>query len=321
MKRTIVTGASGFIGANLARRLIADGNETHVFTRPDSDPWRLDEIRHDVHFHHIALDDAEGVMRDVASIKPDCVFHLAAHGGYSWQTDAQRIVRSNVVGTVNLVEACLKVGFDAFVNAGSSSEYGVTDHAPSEKDPLEPNSVYAVTKATATMYCRHIARTKDVQMSTLRLYSAFGPFEESRRLIPSLILRGLDGELPPLTDPNTARDFVYIDDVVDAFLLAASRSTQERGAIYNVGTGVQTTVRDAVEVAQKVLKISAAPRWGTMPDRSWDTTVWVADNQKIRTELDWSPQHTFEQGFRRAVEWFRTNPKWERFYRDLSSMT
>jgi nucleoside-diphosphate-sugar epimerase len=129
-------------------------------------------------------------------------------------------------------------------------------------------------------------------------------------------LRGINGELPPLVGPDTARDFVYIDDVVDACLLAASQPTAERGAIYNVGTGVQTTIREAVAVAQKILGISAEPHWGTMPDRSWDTTVWVADNRKIRTELAWTPRHSFEQGFRHTVDWFRAKPEWERFYRE-----
>ncbi len=316
MKRTIVTGASGFVGANLARRLVADGNETHVFTNPGSDVWRLAECRHDVRFHHVAMEDAEGVGREVTNVRPDWVFHLAAHGGYSWQTDAERMVRSNVFGTINLIEACLKVGFEAIVNAGSSSEYGVTAHASSEQDRLEPNSLYAVTKSAATLYCSHIARSKAVRISTLRIYSAFGPWEDPRRLVPNLILRGFDGKLPPLVGPKTARDFIFIDDVVDAFLAAASRAGPEQGAIYNVGTGVQTTIREAVAVARSVLEIPAEPRWGMMPDRDWDTTVWVADNQKIRSELNWSPRHSFEEGFRRTVDWFRAMPDWERYYRE-----
>ena len=315
MKRTIVTGASGFIGANLASRLVREGNETHVFARPGSDPWRLQAVQQDVRFHHVALEDADALRQEVTRVRPDWVFHLAAHGGYSWQTDTHGIVQSNLEGTINMLGACVAVGFEAFVNTGSSSEYGFTDHAPSEEEPAEPNSTYAVTKAAATLFCRHVARSRNVQIATLRLYSVYGPFEESRRLVPTLILRGFGGELPPLVSPDTARDFVYIDDVIDAYLLAASQPAPERGAIYNVGTGVQTTVREAVAVARQVLDIRAEPRWQSMPDRGWDTTVWVADNQKIRSKLAWSPRYSFEQGFRRTVDWFHANPQWQQLYR------
>ena len=321
MKRAIITGAAGFVGANLTRRLVQLGHQAHVLLAPQTNDWRRTDLRTDVTVHIAALDDADSVAQVVATIRPDWIFHLAAHGAYSWQTGADRMVRSNVVGTINLIEACLKVGFEAIVNAGSSSEYGVTDHAASEQDRLEPNSMYAVTKAAATLFCRHVARSKDVWISTLRLYSVFGPFEEPQRFVPTLILRGINGELPPLVGPDTARDFVYIDDVVDACLLAASQPTAERGAIYNVGTGVQTTIREAVAVAQKILGISAEPHWGTMPDRSWDTTVWVAVNRKIRTELAWTPRHSFEQGFRHTVDWFRSKPEWERFYHEQISLT
>ncbi len=146
-------------------------------------------------------------------------------------------------------------------------------------------------------------------MPTLRLYSAYGPYEEPSRLVPTLIREGLRGRLPVLVDPSVARDFVYVDDVVDAFLAAAARSSRDDpGAVYNVGTGRQTTVQEAVEVARRMLDVAVEPQWGTMPNRLWDTSVWVADNRKICAELGWRPRHTFEEGFRKTVAWFAQNP-------------
>jgi dolichol-phosphate mannosyltransferase len=158
------------------------------------------------------------------------------------------------------------------------------------------------------MFCRHAAQSRQVHLPTLRLYSVFGPYEEPSRLLPALIMHGLKGELPPLADPNVARDFVYVDDVVEAYLLAASVRTSEWGPIYNLGTGVQTTLRDAVEVARRVLSISAEPVWNTAPNRSWDASVWVCDNRKIRAQLGWQPRSTFAEGFRLMVDWFRGGP-------------
>jgi dolichol-phosphate mannosyltransferase len=165
-----------------------------------------------------------------------------------------------------------------------------------------------VTKASATLFCRHTAQSRRVHLPTLRLYSVYGPYEESTRLVPTLVVRGLRGELPPLVNPDVARDFVYTEDVNDAFVLAATAPGQESGAVYNLGTGVQTSLRDAVDVARRVLGVAAEARWGTMPDRRWDTTVWVADNRKACDELGWRPRHTFEQGLRQLVGWFRENP-------------
>jgi nucleoside-diphosphate-sugar epimerase len=308
MKRVIVTGATGFVGANLARRLLSDGHEVHLLVRPNYQPWRIEEIRPEVRLHELHLHDAEATARMVSTIRPDWVFHLAVHGAYSWQTDWEQMVRTNIQGTMSLVSACLNTGFEAFVNTGSSSEYGFKDHAPAESEPIEPNSHYAVTKAAATMFCRHTAQSRQVHLPTLRLYSVFGPYEDPGRLLPTLIMRGLKGELPPLADPNVARDFVYVDDVVGAYLLAADVRTNEWGPIYNVGTSVQTTLRDAVGVARQVLNIGAEPVWNTTPNRSWDANVWVSDNRKIRAQLGWQPRSTFAVGFRLMVDWFRQGP-------------
>ena len=308
MKRVILTGGTGFVGANLARRLLREGHELHLLVRPNYQPWRIEPIRPDVRLHELHLHDLDAVSRVVRQIRPDWIFHLAAHGAYSWQTDWEQMVRTNIQGTMSLVTACLNTGFEAFVNTGSSSEYGFKDHAPAESEPVEPNSHYAVTKAAATLFCRFTAQRQRVHLPTLRLYSAYGPFEEPRRLLPTLILRGLKGELPPLVEPDVARDFVFVDDVIEAFLLAARIQTSELGPVYNVGTGAGTTLREAVAVARRVMSIEAEPVWNTMPNRLWDTKVWVSDSRKIRAELGWQPRHSFEEGFRLMLDWFRHGP-------------
>ena len=239
----------------------------------------------------------------MASLRPDWVFHLAAHGGYSWQNEKDEIVRTNVLAAACLVRACTDAGIGALVSAGSSSEYGYKDHAPSEDDVLEPNSDYAVAKAFASQLLRMAARRDGLPAITLRLYSVYGPWEEPARFLPTLISRASRGELPPLVDPSTARDFVHVDDVCEAFVRAASFAGSRPGAIFNTGTGVQTTIRDAVEVARRVFGLEVEPNWGTMPRRAWDTRTWVADNRRIREALGWEPTILFEDGFRQMAAW------------------
>jgi dolichol-phosphate mannosyltransferase len=123
--------------------------------------------------------------------------------------------------------------------------------------------------------------------------------------MPTIIRHGLRGEWPPLVNPDTARDYVYVEDVCDACLLAAQTAPRELGAVYNVGTGTQTTMRQVVATARSVLSIQAEPQWGTMPARIWDTAIWQADSRKIQAELGWHPRHSFEAGFSKMVAWQR----------------
>ena len=316
MRRSIVTGATGFVGANLVRRLLQDGHEVHLLLRPNFTPWRLEEIRSHVQLHTVDLADFDRLVAVVNQIQPDWIFHLAAHGAYSYQTDWQEITRTNVISTFNLVQAGLKSGFESFVNTGSSSEYGFKLYAPAETEWLEPNSYYSVTKASATMFCRFTAQSQKVSIPTLRLYSVYGAYEEPTRLMPTLVVQGLAGELPPLVNPDIARDYVYVDDVNDAYILAATQADQELGAVYNVGTGVQTSLRQVVDVARQVMPIPVEPNWGSMPDRRWDTSVWVSDNRRIQDALGWKPRYSFEQGFQQMVQWFQDHPEMHQFYRD-----
>lgn len=305
MKRVLITGASGFVGANLAFRLLDEGHEVHALLRSGFSRWRLQAVLDRVRTHQVDLSDTERLGAIVGEIRPDWVFHLAAYGGSSHQTDVDAMVSTNLVGTVKLLEACVKAGIEAFVHTGSSSEYGFKRHAPAETEMLEPNSPYAVTKAAATLFCRYTAQRYGLNLCTLRLYSVYGPWEDPARLMPQLIMKCLQGKLPQLATPSIARDYVHVDDVADACLLAASRPARETGAIYNVGTGVQTDLRTLVQMAREVLGVKAQPEWGTMPDRQWDSDVWVADSQKIRVQLGWKPKYQLQEGFQTTVRWYQ----------------
>jgi dolichol-phosphate mannosyltransferase len=312
--KVLVTGAGGFVGANLAARLAEAGHDVVAWIRPGSPTWRLDD--HDAEIEIVPLDllDTDAVDAGVRSAGADWVFHLAAHGAYSWQRDAELIMQTNLVATVHLLAACQRHGFGAFVNAGSSSEYGFQDHAPREDELPEPNSDYAVMKAAATLHCRFVAQRDNVHVVTLRLYSVYGPWEEPGRLMPTLVARGLEGRLPPLVSPDTPRDFISIRDTEQAFLQAAQRSDLERGSVFNIGSGRQTTLREVVDVARAQLGIGEEPKWGTEAQRSWDAAVWVGDARRAHEQLGWKAQDDLQAGFARLVDWLREHPSlWSRY--------
>ena len=306
MKRVLITGASGFVGANLARRLLADGHEVHLFLRPQYQASRIEEILPHVEAHFGDMLDESFLYQALAEAGPDWIFHLAACGAYSWQRDIREIVETNVLALEKLLSACCEQGFEAFVNAGSSSEYGYKDHAPSEEEVLEPNSYYAITKAAGTQLCTLLAAENKEWIPTLRLYSVYGPLEDPRRFIPTLVNHGLKGKLPILVDPNVARDYVYVDDVVNAFILAAQKRAKDCGSVYNIGSGVQTTIGQAVDCVRSLLPIDDEPSWGSMPNRDWDTSIWQSDPTKAERELGWKAATDFKSGLQKTIDWTRS---------------
>jgi dolichol-phosphate mannosyltransferase len=315
VRRVVVTGGTGFVGASLVRRLLHDGDEVHLLVRKGHRTWRIEGIRPNVAIHEVDIQDEGSLRQLLGRIAPAWIFHLAAYGAYSTQSDLRQSLVTNVLGTASLLSASLAVGFDAFVHAGSSSEYGFKDHAPLETEWLEPNSAYAVAKASATLLCSQLGRARGENVTTLRLYSAYGPWEEPTRLIPTLAVRALDGALPALVSPAVARDYVFVDDVVEAFVLAAAHEHPDPGAVYNVATGTQLTLEEVVAAVKEELDLDADPVWGSMPDRSWDTSEWVGDSMRATDRLGWRPRISFREGFRTTVEWLRRNPDLLAWYR------
>ena len=279
-----------------------------MLARPRGDAWRLEHLGEHVLRHAADVTDRASIEELVERVAPEWLFHLASFGNYSWQVDASRIAAVCVVGTVNLLEAARAAGVRAFVHAGSSSEYGFKDHPPAESEAVRPTTAYGAAKAGATLQCAAAARAQDAHIVTLRLYSAYGPWEDPRRLFPTLIRHGLSRALPPLVDPNTARDFVHVDDVSRAFTLAAEYEDLPRGSVYNVGSGRQTTLADIVSLARQHFGITAAPRWGTEPPRVWDTACWVSDPSAIEQALGWRASISLDRGLEQMVRWLRDQP-------------
>jgi UDP-glucose 4-epimerase len=299
-----VTGAAGFVGANLVHRLVADGHEVFAILQPTTDTWRLDGLG-DVQRIEGDIAHGEDMERAFTRARPEWIFHLAAHGAYSFQTDTVAMAHSNVVGMATILAAAERHGCTVAINTGTSSEYGDCDHAPGEDEPPRPNSDYAATKAAATWLCQR-ARTRGVPVTTLRLYSAYGPFEEERRLIPTLVRAALAGTLPPLAAPTIVRDYVYIGDVIDAYIAAASAPGQS--TIYNVASGIQTSLADLVTKTTDAFSLGVEPVWGGYPQRAWDTRVWVGDPTLIQGELGWRATTGISEGLTRTAEWLAAHP-------------
>lgn len=310
-KRILVTGAAGFVGAVLTRRLVADGNEVHTILKSTTTQWRLADVEHDLRRHQVDLREEDRVRSVVGAIRPEVIYHLATHGAYPVQSDADGIIQTNILGTWNLLKALERIDYEVFVNSGSSSEYGFKEYAMRETDLLEPNSYYAAAKCAQTLLCQHVAKTEGRPITTFRLFSVYGPGEEPSRLIPTVIRRCLAGEDLTLVEPDTARDFVYVDDVVEAYL-CTDKLARLRGEIINIGTGVQSPIKVAVDLIMRHTGAHVTCHWGAMAARIWDAKTWVADCTKSARLLAWRPATSLSDGLQRTVEWVRQQQAEER---------
>ena len=305
-KKIFITGSTGFVGACLTHKLIDAHYEVHSIIRRESNLWRIKNIIDKINLHYVDLTDANSLEKLIQDITPNIVYHLATYGGYPFQNDINKIIQTNIRGTVNLVNTCSKIDFDCFVNTGSSSEYGLKSKPMREEDTLKPINDYGVSKAAATLYCQAVAKREDKPIITLRLFSPYGYYEEHTRLIPSVIMACLRGENPKLSSPEQVRDFIFIEDVIDAYM-KVTETSDIGGEIFNIGHGRQYSVG---EVVNKIIKLTGSkvrPEWGNLPNPRIEPKVWQADISKTKDILKWEPKYNLEEGLNKTVKWFKKN--------------
>ncbi len=301
----LVLGASGFIGANLYRTVAALRSDVFAVVEREKS-WRLEDIADDK-IIAVNLIDSIATKNLVDNIHPRTIFDCVAYGAYSFEEDVRKIYATNFQSLVNLVNLLAEQPIAAFVHAGSSSEYGTNSSAPVEQDVCEPNSHYAVSKVAAANFLRYMGKQRGFPCAHLRLYSIYGPLEDTSRLIPNLLKCALAGTLPPLVDPRTSRDFVHVDDTCRAFIMAAARMNPDlHGEIFNIGSGEKTTIATLAELVRGEFGITEAPRFGSMEGRSWDLPDWYSNPVKAERALGWKASIGLAEGLRSMSRWVAT---------------
>jgi UDP-glucose 4-epimerase len=278
-KKILVTGASGFIGSKLVERLVILGLRPFTFNG---------DIR-----------DYNKVKTIFNKVKPDIVYHLASHGVYSY-TDSSHdntdlTIDTNIKGAINLLDAAANSGCRLFVNTGSCFEYGSRKLPFKESDNLSPCNVYGITKAAATMLAKSAV--------TLRLFTVFGPGENESRFISTTISNCLRGVNPKLTKEKVIRDYIYIDDVVDAYIKVGEMGESLSRGIINISTGIGIST---IEVAKRIIELTGSNglkiEEGAFPTRSGEVLSLIGDNKKAKKLINWSPTHSLTQGLQKTID-------------------
>jgi dolichol-phosphate mannosyltransferase len=297
-----VFGAGGFIGTNLVEELSKSRSDVYSITHQPYLPWRLADI-HATHVLRCDITDSVAVRDLFRTHKFRTVLFFAAYGAYSKQRDTNLIYETNINGLLNVLAASEEQGVAAFIHAGSQSEYGLNCSGSAEDWDLKPNSHYSVTKVAASYMIQFWGQQKKLPAVNLRIYSAFGPWEEPDRLIPVLVQSGLNKQYPSFVDPEISRDFAYVTDIVRATLLAAIRGVKTAcGESINIASGVKTTMRQVAETSKRLFNLEGEPQWGSMQNRSWDLKDWYGDPSYAKEALGWVATTSFEEGLAKTIE-------------------
>ena len=305
-KKVLITGAGGFIGSHLTQRLIRGGAEVHIILRKKSDTWRIKNLLPRLNVYRGDLADAEFLKKNVKKINPQGIFHLATSTILSGvRASNEEIIRTNIMGSANLIDALESVNYEYFINTGSFSECGLKNRPIKESDVCEPAELYSITKLAQTLYGQAVARTKDKPILTFRIFTPYGPAVQEGRLIYNMIYRALHDQGINLTEPSTVRDFIYVDDIIELYLEAAGKAGDLKGEIFNAGSGVKTSFGD---LADKILKITGSKskvNWGAFPPVHYDSDKWQADMAKTFSRFDWRPKYDLDMGLAKTIDWLR----------------
>ncbi|OGH06011.1 MAG: hypothetical protein A2W22_03750 [Candidatus Levybacteria bacterium RBG_16_35_11] len=309
----LVLGAGGFIGSNLLSSLLFSRKDVFGLSRNPKNNKRFEIL--DLPKSKILKCDINNLNKlklVFSKIKPKTVFNFSAYGAYSNQENPFKIYQTNFLSTVNIIEELKKYMLKAYIHAGSSSEYGENSAKPKEHSSLSPNSHYAVSKASVSNLLYYYGKHENLPVIHFRLYSVYGPLEESDRLIPTIIRFGRQKKYPPLVSANISRDFIHTFDITRAFILGAANSNKKNyGEAFNIGTGKKTSIKALSLIIRDVCKIKDNPVFGSMGERRWDHGKdWFADPSKASKFLKFRAKINLKEGLKKTIQ-FNRKVNWQ----------
>lgn len=303
--KALVTGCAGFIGSHLTERLLKEGFEvigidcfTDYYSRENKEK-NIDNALKNKNFTFIE----EDILSLEEFPEVDYVFHEAAQAGVrkSWGKDFEIYTRNNVLATQKLLEYYKHKRIKKFIFASSSSVYGDAELPMKENSLLKPVSPYGVTKLAAENLCYLYYKNYKLPTISLRYFTVYGPRQRPDMAIHKFVKAILnDEEITVYGDGEQTRDFTFIDDVIEANLLAANSNF--KGEVFNVGGGTRISVNELIKKIEKITQKKANVRYHE--NQKGDVRDTLADTRKA-TELEWKPKVKIEDGLKKFVEWYR----------------
>ncbi len=314
MSRTVlITGGAGFIGAELTKLSVKKGYKIVVVDSLTyaGDMARLKEVEKEIVFYKIDITEREKVFEVFKREKPGIVFHLAAESHVDRSIlDPSLFLKTNIIGTQNLLDASKEFGIERFINMSTDEVYGELgkDGMFTETTPLNPNSPYSVSKASQDMLGRAYYRTYGLPVITVRASNNYGYWQYPEKLIPVVILKAYHNEsIPVYGKGENVREWLFVSDCAKGILAVAEKGGN--GEIYNIGSGEE---RKNIEVVKAILDLMGKPHSliEFVKDRPGHDFRYALDFSKIKKETGWKPTVGFEEGIEKTVKWNLENINW-----------
>jgi len=305
-KRVLITGANGFIGSHILERMIEYNAELSIILRESSDLWRIEDYLGSVNVYYADIRDLDDVSNCIRKIKPEIIFHMAAYGVDARKNNIYEAIDTNIIGTVNLLHAIGKIGCEKFVNTGTSMQYGNKEGFIDEESNYTPNNIYGSTKAASTILAHQIANEMDIDITTIIPFGVFGEKEGSHKFFPQVILSVLNNKEVKLTPCMQQRDYCYVENIVDGFIMAAETG-KTRNMILNIGSGVTLPLKYYVELIIKEMNMEAKVNYGALEYRKNDLWNPKVNIDRIKKVLGWYPKISLEEGIKMTVGWYKNN--------------
>jgi dTDP-glucose 4,6-dehydratase len=309
-KRVLVTGAGGFIGSHLTERLVELGASTRSLVHYNAlGTWGwLDQspVRNDIEVIAGDIRDRDSVCQVMRGV--EVVFHLAALIAipYSYYAPTS-YVRTNVEGTLNVLQAARELNVERVVHTSTSEVYGTARYVPiDEAHPLQGQSPYSASKIGADKLAEAFHLSFDLPVVTVRPFNTFGPRQSARAVIPTIITQCLTGRTVRLGNLHPTRDLNYVTDIMEGFVRAASVPASV-GQTINLGSGREISIGELAQLIARLVGKSIAiegDEQRVRPDKS-EVARLFADNTLARTVLGWGPAVSLEEGLARTIEWIR----------------
>jgi UDP-glucuronate decarboxylase len=302
--RVLVTGAAGFVGAGAVRRLTADGHEVGALVRPGSSRRRLEGLE-SLTTIECDLADGGGLARALSSWKPDACIHLAWYAVPGKYLDARENLESLDL-SLDLLEHLAQAGCRHIVMTGTCAEYDTDLGYLRESGPTRPVTLYAATKLSLGIVAAIRAAQLGITLSWARLFYLYGPDEDERRMVPSLIRALLQNKPFKASTGMQIRDYLHVDDVASALCgLAAARAN----GTFNVCSGEPVHVRDLMAMLGRLAGHEDIIRFGELPDRDWEPPFICGDSSRLRTATGWAPAYELEAGLRQTLNWWMSRQR------------
>jgi len=313
-KKILITGGTGFIGSEVVNKLINHGCEVNIISMPGDLTWRIEDISKCNLFYTNLLNSLE-TEKCLKEIRPEIIFHLAGIIDTGVNKESINTVFSlNLEATKNLLMALNGYDYELFINTGSGNEYGNKEPPFHEDDRENPTSPYSASKIAQTYFSRMISNVYGKPIITVRPFLIYGPKQISRSLIPSLIYSGIERKKISLTACEQTRDFIYIEDVADAYIsLAKNMKKIINQGTFNIGSGNGTQILEIVNIIKEQFKDTRF-FMGDKPYRQGEIMNHYSSIEKIKTIINWTPKWTIKEGITSTIKWWQNNfDRWKKY--------